>query len=708
VTGWLWRHRNLLAMLGLTLVGYFLRTFWLDWTSVQGDEALIVLFSLPPPLQLLANVAASEPHPPLMYMIFHYWMQVAGPTGFSVRYVSVIFGVLTIPLIYQLGRRLSLPPLTPRPSPDRRGIEDEGGVIGLAAALLLAVNQFGVHQAQTARNYTLWPALSMASLILLLSALRNDRTRNWAGYAVLALLSLLTHYIDAFSLLFQNLYILFFWLIPGRAPGDEIETQRRGDAETQGSAPSLRLALTASPRLHLLRRWVPIQLGLLAVYLPWLWLARKRLREYEPIGDNPGLTAMVHRLLSYLIAGPATPRDLAGWLVPLIGLLVLWGLFWLYRRDRGAFNFLALYLLVPTAIVFVLGQLRGYFVERYLTGTLPAYLLIIAYGLTGQKAESSGQPNDLRYLLRTASRLLPSVLGLVVLVAAAGQSLQVYLTNPSVSAANDWRGIAQHLLRVGQPGDVIVQNYPDPSLQYYYELLYHGPLPRVVMPPSAPPKPEETDPALRELTQHYRRVWLLPKRSPWWDPKGYVEKWLNREATKLRQETIAGFQVVLYQVNQTSGPSVPLADPWRLGDAVELTGYDLMLNGNGPDNGGPIRVQPGDVVELTLYWRASHKLAADFTVFTHIEDNRGVIIGQRDSQPLDGSLPTSAWQPGDLVRDLYTLQVDPGAPPGSYMLKVGMYELATLQRLVATAPDGHQPMDRAINLAEIELVPGSK
>jgi hypothetical protein len=521
VTHWLWQRRFVLAMLGLTLVGYFLRTFWLDWTSVQGDEAFTILFSLPPPPQLLADVAAVEPNPPLMYVIFHYWMRVAGPTGFSVRYVSVIFGVLTIPLIYQLGRRLmALPFQKAEGRTQNAEIRNPQSVIhnpqsacllptawGLVAALLLAVNQFEVHQAQTIRNYTLWPALSMASLILLLDALRSDRARTWAGYAVVALLSLLTHYVDAFILIFQNLYVFLFWLIPGRA--DDKVTRRQGDKVTGLAVPCHRV--TVSPCLRLLRRWVPIQLGLLAVYLPWLWFARQRLQEYEPIGDNPAPGAMVHRLLSYLIAGPATPEHLAGWLVPLIGLLVLWGLFRLYRRDRAAFNFLALYLLVPTTIVFLLGQLRGYFVERYLTGTLPAYLLIIAYGLTEQRTT-----NDER---RTTDSLgpwslvlrcfLPSVLVLAILVVAAGQSLQVYVTNPSVSAVNDWRGIARYLLKVGQPGDVIVQNYPDPSLQYYYELLYHGPLPRVVMPPGTPPRPEETDPALRELIQRYRRIWAL-------------------------------------------------------------------------------------------------------------------------------------------------------------------------------------------------------
>jgi hypothetical protein len=42
-----------------------------------------------------------------------------------------------------------------------------------------------------------------------------------------------------------------------------------------------------------------------------------------------------------------------------------------------------------------------------------------------------------------------------------------------------------------------------------------------------------------------------------------------------------------------------------------------------------------------------------------------------------GQFPTGTWQPGDTVVDLHQLSL----PPGNYTLQVGLYELATLQRL---------------------------
>ena len=68
------------------------------------------------------------------------------------------------------------------------------------------------------------------------------------------------------------------------------------------------------------------------------------------------------------------------------------------------------------------------------------------------------------------------------------------------------------------------------------------------------------------------------------------------------------------------------------------------------------------------------------------------IVGQVDAWPLQGTYPTSQWQPGAIVDDPYEIQLSGEIPPGNYRLQVGLYLLATLRRLPLLDAQG-QPVD---------------
>jgi hypothetical protein len=71
-------------------------------------------------------------------------------------------------------------------------------------------------------------------------------------------------------------------------------------------------------------------------------------------------------------------------------------------------------------------------------------------------------------------------------------------------------------------------------------------------------------------------------------------------------------------------------------------------------------------------------------------DEQGNIWGQMDSQPLEGDYPTSFWDVGEVIEDEYILAIREDAPAGLYLLEVGMYELATGQRLPVLSDDGEK------------------
>ncbi len=125
---------------------------------------------------------------------------------------------------------------------------------------------------------------------------------------------------------------------------------------------------------------------------------------------------------------------------------------------------------------------------------------------------------------------------------------------------------------------------------------------------------------------------------------------------------------------------------FNLDNKVALIGYEVDKTELGP----------GEKVRLTLYWQAEGEMSTDYTVFTHLIDEEGDIWGQMDSQPLGGDYPTSFWDVGEVIEDEYILAINEDAPAGQYRLEVGMYELATEQRLSVLGDDGEVKDDRIL------------
>jgi hypothetical protein len=147
----------------------------------------------------------------------------------------------------------------------------------------------------------------------------------------------------------------------------------------------------------------------------------------------------------------------------------------------------------------------------------------------------------------------------------------------------------------------------------------------------------------------------------------------------------------------------PLAASCRLGithlaeeAAVQaLANFDnqILLTGVEYQAG---RVQPGQVIPVTLHWQALRRIQADYTVFVHLLGPDGRLHGQVDAWPVQGTYPTSAWQVGESITDPYLVRLEADAPAGNYQLEIGLYLLGTNTRLNVLSPDGLPVDDRVL------------
>jgi hypothetical protein len=137
-------------------------------------------------------------------------------------------------------------------------------------------------------------------------------------------------------------------------------------------------------------------------------------------------------------------------------------------------------------------------------------------------------------------------------------------------------------------------------------------------------------------------------------------------------------------------------------DLVTLIGADL----------DKATVGPGETLHLTLYWQARTSMVKSYTVFTHLLDANSRVWAHQDGIPASGARPTTGWVPGEVVRDEYQLAVDPQAPPGDYVIEVGLYDAGdpVLPRLPVlsevegpVSDEAGQPIDDRVLLAEVRI-----
>jgi hypothetical protein len=194
----------------------------------------------------------------------------------------------------------------------------------------------------------------------------------------------------------------------------------------------------------------------------------------------------------------------------------------------------------------------------------------------------------------------------------------------------------------------------------------------------------------------------MPLPAEW--PAGQVYRLTHRlEPATIRQETVrASLELCAEQAGATLAcavvgqpavlsrkPAFELPAPpqhaanahW--GETLTLAGYDLAHD--------------GQIVTLTLYWRADVPAKADLKRFVHAVDAAGQIVVQSDVPLESDGIPAAYWRPGEYVVDRVALDV----PAGSEIeaLRLGLYDAQTQERLPVEAPSGDLLPERMLSLS---------
>ena len=133
------------------------------------------------------------------------------------------------------------------------------------------------------------------------------------------------------------------------------------------------------------------------------------------------------------------------------------------------------------------------------------------------------------------------------------------------------------------------------------------------------------------------------------------------------------------------------------GDFAELLGYRVE----------PKRIGLFDTVDVTLVWRSLQETPNNYTVALHLLDGANTPHGWTARFPGRGNYATSLWQPGEVLRDTYTVALHPSARgllPSLGRIKVTMYCYSPEEdRLLEVTDTQGKGLGDAVYLGRIKL-----
>ena len=639
-----WRRPAILLLL---LLAFFLRLYRLDGQALRGDEAATILYAALPVTELWELSRVTDPHPPLYYLLLHFWQWLVGEGGWSMRLAGVAASTLGVAALYALAQRTL-----------------RSTTISLLAAGLLAINPFQIWLAQDIRSYPFFALLGLLSSGALWGALNSRpgsgrrQVLRWLTYVMLTVASLYIHYYSVFLIAFQGLFVILNWrkFWPHKWP------------------------------------WLASQVAILLLIIPGLRLAYNFIGPAAGGIDTIPLPTIIQRTSTALLTGFTIDPTWGAWLSLLLTPVWLAGIVALWRRNITTGIFWTLFFVVPLLGVIVLSIGRPFFKERFFIQAQPAFEVLLAAGFLALwqflPARSS---RSIRYAVRTVAAALFGLLLLANLITFTN-----YQTDPAYAKAPPWQLYRDHVSHERRPGDVMLTNFPEAAVSYYSP----SGLPFYVVPAERDRSVEFRLSQTEQIAQAYRRIWFLPLLRQGFDESGDVLNWLDRHADRVDQIFFPHYNLNLYLAPPAIDQTM-IRQPVTFAHGIELRGFQILdRQGDSRleqrDNELILTVEPEDEFTLSLYWLAAGPTDLPYTVFTHLTAADGFNRTGQDNPPIWGTYPTTAWQPGEKITDKYSLTLPPGTPAGDHRLRIGWYQSETGAVVPVVNGNGQPMADHAI------------
>lgn len=492
---------------GCLVLALLLRLYRLDYQSLWYDEVLTFLASSISPADLWSR--PFDPNvPPLYYGVIHALLPL-GRSELLLRLPSVLFGVLTVPLLYSVAR------------------DWLGAWPARVAALLAAVSPLHVWYSQEARPYALLLALGLLTLFFAQRLLAKPHA-GWAT-AGFVLAGAATFYCHTVAPAFLLVVALYVW--NRAAAGERVRWLVLFGVMGVLCLPALARLLLVPPATSAAQRdFQAVHVG----YALWTFLAGYSFGPSTMEIRTQGLEA-VRRDLAVIVPASA-----------LAGVLLMLGLRYAWRRRPADAWLLTAWVTLPLLFAAGGAMLTSHpFNVRYALLAFPGFLLLLGAGAAA--------------LGRLGGRAAVAAL----ILGVCGPALAGYYWNPKYHRENV-RGAVRYLNQHAAQGDLVIISAPYMIrvLEFYglredMESVGYPPAGTLVGAPTAngpgaDPTGELVDPArlassLDAIASDRRDVWLVLSRTFHSDPQGHVSRYFASRYLETGRFESTGVKAVRYR-----------------------------------------------------------------------------------------------------------------------------------------------------------------
>lgn len=589
------RAKRLSAWLGrwplpslILLLAYGLRLARIGAANLWWDEALAI-WAVRKGLFGVTTWTAGDVHPPLYFWSLWGWVQVMGESEFAMRLLSLAFGVLTVAVVYRLGRLIA------------------GPTAGALGAVLISLARFHVWWSQEMRMYVLAGLVGTISLYCLLRWLQDAENsppdarrtlwwRRWPliGYVIATTASLYTILLMGALVMVENVVVL------------------------------QALVMMERPRRRrMLGQWVIAQLIILAALALWIAFSWGRMKTWSVASEPFGLLSFGRLYATLLATGVSVrvERYVLAAILP-FGVLLVGGAVWLARwwpRRRQshfaawAMASLALTVALPPLVVYAASIPRGLFYTpqieaRYLLPFAPAFWLALGWGivLIGQRWRSAGWACGIALVLMSVA-FLP------------GYYERRYLHD-------DLKTMSRAIVSQARAGDVVLLDSGGryPVFLYTYERTapeaWHPPMETVTIEEKRL-ELGQVEVAMEALAETYDRVWLAEVDVNLTDPDRLVAQWLVGRYHEVSALRYAHNTLRLYAPDEAAPELAPGYVPQHP-RAVETTAGGALRGWELPVT----RFTRGDTIHVALLWDTM----PSEPVAVSLADKQGRLLDRRE------------------------------------------------------------------------------
>jgi hypothetical protein len=311
-------------------------------------------------------------------------------------------------------------------------------------------------------------------------------------------------------------------------------------------------------------------------------------------------------------------------------------------------------------------------VEARLAAGAPIYLVDELDAATATAVPPA--PSEKRYTYRQGQAWI-RVQTITEATDSALSQLYAFVYASPDEILSDYETLASRLSSETHPARLVT--YPPHQLPLLSQLLPPStPLQPVAIGGDRPWEAGSVIASLQAVAPGAKRLHVIFLEEGRLDPQRQVETWLNTHLYRAGEQWFGPLRWVEY-AGVADGDSTAIDVSACFGGGLCLDRVEVL----------DPRPAPGSLLRLRLTWRAASVTSEAYTTFVHVFAGAS-LLAQHDGQSVGELRPTTTWQAGEIVIDQFAIPIPMDASAGQYVLRIGLYQPGTGQRLPYTTPGG--------------------